>query len=470
MGIENFFKKEEKPSNHNPTRTIMLGFFTVICIGALLLNLPFASQDGKSVGFLDAFFTATSAVCVTGLTVVNTLNHWTAFGKIVIITLIQIGGLGFMTVVTLVLILARKKITLKERILIQESLNQNSIEGMVRLVVNIIRGTILIETIGAVFLALCFIPTYGVIKGILYGVFHSISAFCNAGFDLLGESSLSPYVGNLPVNLIVMSLIVLGGLGFTVWIDLLKSARLKRNNRLDLRYSLRKLTLHSKIVLSMTVFLICGGAFFFFICEYSNPNTMGNLPFGSKIIASFMQSVTARTAGFFSIDQLQMNYASKLMTIILMFIGGSPAGTAGGIKTVTLSVLVIAVISVIKGSDTTHCYGKNIPFDILQKALAIFFISLSVVMGITMILTFTEKNSAFSHEFIDLLYETVSALGTVGTTTGITPHLSVPGRIVICIAMFMGRVGPISIAMGLTRKKWKNKNLINYPEERVLVG
>lgn len=470
MKLENFFKREEKSTHHNPTRTIMLGFFVVICIGALLLNLPFASQDGKSIGLLDAFFTATSAVCVTGLAVVNTLNHWTVFGKVVIIVLIQVGGLGFMTIVTLILILARKKITLKERILIQESLNQNSMEGMVRLVVNIIKGTILLETVGAILLAFCFIPSYGVEKGILYGIFHSISAFCNAGFDILGESSLAPYVGNLPVNLIIMSLIIMGGLGFTVWMDLLKSIRLKRNNQFDFRYNLRKLTLHSKIVLSMTVFLIFGGALFFFICEYSNTETMGNLSFGSKIIASFMQSITSRTAGFFSIDQSQMTYASKLMTIILMFIGGSPAGTAGGIKTVTLSVLVIAVISVIKGSDTTHCYGKNIPFDILQKALAIFFISLSAVMGITMILAFTEKSSVFSHEFIDLLYETVSALGTVGTSTGITPYLSVPGRIVIGIAMFMGRIGPISIAMGLTRKKKKNKNLINYPEERVLVG
>lgn len=468
MEFKNGIKKEEKIKHHNPTRTIILGFFVVICIGTFLLNLPIASKNGQSIGLIDAFFTATSAVCVTGLTVVNTLAHWTTFGKVVIIFLIQIGGLGFMTIVTLVFILAKKKITLKERMLIQESLNQNSMQGMVRLVVNIIKGTAILEGIGAIILSFVFIPHYGSVKGVLYGVFHSISAFCNAGFDIIGETSLMPYVGNFWINFVVMFLIFMGGLGFTVWMDLLKSVRLKRDNRFNLKYSLRKLSLHSKLVLTVSPLLIIGGAVFFFICEYSNAKTMGQLPFGEKILASFMQSVTSRTAGYFSIDQGGMTYASKFMTVILMFVGGSPAGTAGGIKTVTLSVLIIAVISVIKGSSTTHFYGKNIAFETLQKALAIFFISLTAVVGITMILTFTEKNSIFQHEFLDLLFETVSALGTVGVSTGITPYLSIPGRIVIAIAMFMGRIGPISIAVALARKQ--RKDLIDYPEEKIMVG
>lgn len=454
----------------NPTRMIILGFLIVIFMGTILLNLPIASRSGESIGFLDALFMATSAVCVTGLVVVNTLSHWSVFGKVVIICLIQIGGLGFMTFITLGLMLARKKITLKERILIKESYNQNSLQGMVKYVRRILVGTVFIELVGAIILSIRFSFDFGVQKGVIYGVFHSISAFCNAGFDIIGQESITPYVGDTVINLTIMGLIIIGGLGFTVWIDTVKILKMKMENGISWRNAIRRLSLHGKIVYTTTAVLIFGSALFFLLCEFENTETMAQLPMGSKVLASFMQAVTARTAGFNTIDQGSMTDASKIMTVLLMFIGGSPGGTAGGIKTVTMSVLVIAVISVIKGSRTTHCYERRIPFETLQKSLAVFFISLSAVIGITMLLTFTESGMTGAHEFMDLLFEVTSALGTVGVTTGVTPHLSVAGKMIIALAMFMGRIGPISIVIALSRKQSQDIDHIQYPEDRVIVG
>ena len=454
----------------NPTRIIILGFFAVICIGTFLLNLPIASNNGESIGIVNALFTATSAVCVTGLVVVDTLSHWTIFGKIVIICLIQVGGLGFMTVITMVFIMRKRKITLKERMVIQESLNQDTMAGMVKLVKNVLRCTLIVESIGAVLLSIHFIGDFGFLKGIAMGCFHSISAFCNAGFDIIGSTSLSPYVSDVYINVIIMSLIVVGGLGFTVWIDIIKVIRLKNKKKLNFKSAVSKLSLHSKVVLLFTPTLILGGAIFVFIFEYGNPETLGNLGMTGKITASFMQSVTLRTAGFYSISQSGMTYASKFLSILLMFIGGSPAGTAGGIKTTTMAILIITVISVTRGSITTNIWGRKIPFGLIQKALSVFLISLTAVIGVTMLLTITEKGMAIEYEFIDLLFETASALGTVGITTGITPYLSTAGKIIISIAMFMGRIGPISIIIGLARKQNSYVEHVQYPEESVMVG
>ncbi len=454
----------------NPTRKIVLGFLLVIFIGAVLLNTPFASVNGESIGFVDALFTATSATCVTGLVVVNTLEHWTMFGKVVIICLIQIGGLGFMTFITMGLILAGKKITLKERLLIRESYNQNSLQGMVKYVTRILKGTLFIEGLGAVLLAIAFVKDMGPMKGIAYGVFHSISAFCNAGFDIIGQESLTPYVGNNLINITIMLLIIIGGLGFTVWMDTLKVFELKKEQHVGWRGMLHRLSLHSKLVYMMTILLVIGGSIFYFLCEYVNPATMGGLSFHDKILASFMQSVTSRTAGFNSISQAGMTDASKFMTIILMFIGGSPGGTAGGIKTVTFSVILIAVLSVTRGRRTTRIFERNISFETLQKSLAVFFISFAAVIGITMLLTFTERNLLNQFEFLDFLFEVVSALGTVGVSTGVTPHLSLAGKLIIAIAMFMGRVGPVSIVIALSRKQNQSVDHIQYADEQVIVG
>lgn len=450
--------------NLKPTTVIILGFFIMVIIGTFLLNLPISSKDNQSVGIINAAFTATSATCVTGLAIADTYAQWSAFGQIIIILLIQIGGLGFMSILTMFFLLARRRITLKERILIQESLNQNTLDGMVKFVKSIVIGTLIVESIGAIILSIRFCFDYGLSKGIKYGIFHSISAFCNAGFDILGSVSLSDYSGDLIVNLVVMSLIIIGGIGFTVWFDIIKLYKSKKINKVT------HLSLHSKIVIFITPILLIGGAFLFFIFEYSNPLTMQNFSFGHKILAALMQSVTARTAGFYSISQGNMTYASKFFMIVLMFIGGSPAGTAGGIKTVTICVILVAVSSVIRGRKNIFAFKREIPFATLQKSLAVFFISITAVVATTMLLTLTERQMLFEHEFIDFLFEAVSALGTVGVTTGITPHLSNIGKIIVLIAMFMGRLGPITIVIGLTRKQMKNKDILEYPEENVIVG
>ncbi len=453
-----------------PSQIIVLGYLIVLFIGACLLNLPIASVDGNSIGFIDALFTATSCLCVTGLVVVTTVSYWTLFGKIVIIMLIQIGGIGFMTLLSNFLVLFGKKITLRERLIIRDSFNQSSLEGMVRLVKDVAVGTLIVEGVAAIILCFVFVPDFGWAKGIWFGVFHAISGFCNAGFDIIGNDSLKPYVSNVSVNVVIMLLITLGGLGFAVWLDILKTFKLVKEKNFSWNNSSHRLSLHSKIVLSLSGMLILIGAVFFFCAEYKNPDTLGPLDLGTKILASFFQSVTLRTAGYYSIDQHGMGYASKFMSIILMFIGGSPGGTAGGIKTVTLSVIMIVVYSVITGRNSVQAFKKNIPIEILQKALTVVMINLFVIIVATIILTFTEKNMAFDFEFIDLLFETTSATGTVGLTLGITPYLSPVGKIVICIAMFVGRVGTITFAMALAVRQNAVKSIINYPEEKVIVG
>lgn len=454
-----------------PGQIIVMGFIFVIIIGSILLNLPIASNNGESIGIVDAIFTATSAVCVTGLVVVNTFEQWTLFGKTIILLLIQIGGLGFMTVVTLFLILAGKKITLKERIVIQESLNQNSLQGMVKLVKNILLCTIIFELIGAVLLTVVFIiDGYSVLTSMGMGIFHSISAFCNAGFDVIGTAGLTPYANNFLLNIVIMSLIICGGLGYTVWLDILDASKKIRTKNMSYKRALSKLTLHTKIVLWTTLILIVFGWIFFFVCEFNNSLTIKDMSMGEKVLTSLFQSVTCRTAGFNTIDQAGMTYASKFMSIMLMFIGGSPAGTAGGIKTTTLAIIVIAVLSVVRGSNKINFMERNIPFQVLQKALAVFFVSFGSFVIITMILIFTEDAMAANYEFLDLLFETSSAIGTVGLTTGVTPTLSPIGRIMISIGMFLGRLGPITMVIALAKQHSAFSDSLDYPEEKIMVG
>ena len=459
---------KEKIFKNNPTRVIIFGFLLVILIGTSLLCLPISSQNGKSIHVLDALFTATSATCVTGLVVTNTMSQWTAFGKFIIFCLIQTGGLGFMTFIVLGSLALHKKITLSDRLLIKESYNQNNIMGMVKYIKKIMFGTFLIESVGAILLSFVFVPMFGLTKGILYGIFHSVSAFCNAGFYIMSLDSLVPYVDYAFMNLVLMFLIILGGLGFMVWLDTIRVLKLKYQKKWSFKTAIKRLSLHSKIVYLSTFLFLFSGMLLFFLWESNNPATIGNLSLKGKVLGSAMQSVTVRTAGFNSIDQGAMTEVSKFVSILLMFVGGSPGGTAGGIKTVTLSVLWIAVLSVVRGSNHTHVFKRNISFLTLQKALAVFFISLATVLLMTLLLSFTERNMSVAHSFMDILFETVSALGTTGITTGITPHLSSMGRILIIIAMFMGRIGPISIAMALTKKQ--NKYQLQYAEEQIIVG
>ncbi|KAB3529814.1 TrkH family potassium uptake protein [Alkaliphilus serpentinus] len=444
-----------KGNKLDPTQVLILGFASVIFIGAILLNLPFASITGKSIGFLDALFTSTSAVCVTGLVVVDTGTYWTAFGKTVILILIQIGGLGFMTMATLFAIVLGKRTSLKERLIMQEALNQNTLSGLVRFTQYILIGTLVIEGIGAILLSTRFIPQLGLSKGLAFSIFHSISAFCNAGFDIVGGGvSLIPYVSDPVVNITIMLLIIFGGLGFPVIVELIRTRNFK------------KISLHAKIVLFMTALLISMGFFAFMALEWNNPNTIGELDFGSKVLASAFQSVTPRTAGFNTIEMSQLTNASKLLTIILMYIGGSPASTAGGIKTVTFGVILFTIISVIKGKEDTELFGRRLSRFAVNRALTLGVVGMGLIIFITMALTISDGGFTF----MEVLFEGVSALGTVGLSLGITSKLSELGKVIIIIAMFIGRLGPLTIAFALATQQRKNKGTIRYPEEKIIVG
>lgn len=446
------FRKIEK-FRLSPAQIIVSGFLLVILTGAILLSLPIASRNGQGTNIVDALFTATSAVCVTGLVVVDTGTYWSAFGKVVILIMIQIGGLGFMSLATLGAIVMGKKINLRERIIIQESLSQYSLEGVVKLTQRIILGTITIELIGAILLSFVFVPDFGWKTGILYGIFHSISGFCNAGFDLMGNySSMVNYLTNPLLNFTLICLIICGGLGFTVMFDLLHKKSLKR------------VTLHTRIVLIVTAFLIVVPFILFFIIEWNNPQTIQPLRPMGKFWAILFQTVTPRTAGFNTLILSNLEDSSKFLTILLMFIGGSPASTAGGIKTVTIAVLILCVRALIIGKEKVEVNMKRISYRTVNKALAVFFIGMFIVLIGTMILSMTETN----REFLDIMFEVVSAMGTVGLSMGITPTLTLPGRLVIMVIMFAGRVGALTILLALASRE--KKELYQYPEEKVIVG
>ncbi len=439
----------------NPAQILVLGFAGLILIGATLLNLPFATQSGKSIGFIDSLFTSSSAVCVTGLVVVNTAEYWNTFGKVVILILIQIGGLGFMTMATLVAMLLGKKITLKERLIIQEELNQFSLSGLVKLIKYVIISTFIFEGIGAIILATRFIPKYGYLQGIGFSIFHSISAFCNAGFDLIG-SSMEPFVDDIVVNLAIGFLVIIGGLGYTVYIDITNNKKFKQ------------FSLHTKFVLMISGVLLLFGFLFVLIFEYGNPETLGQLSFKGKVLASWFQSLVPRTAGFNSINMALVTDATAFLIIIFMFIGGSPSSTAGGIKTTTAGALALGMVAVIRGRDDVEFMKKRIPNDLIFRALAVIGIGFGIIILVTMILSITEARSKAS--FLDILFEATSAFGTVGLSRGVTPNLSILGRLVVTLTMFVGRLGPLTMAFAFAKKKKHKKGNYRYPEERILVG
>jgi len=451
------FNIMRKKITMTPTQIIVIGFASMILAGTLLLNMPMASRNGQPVGLINALFTATSSVCVTGLVVVDTGTYWTAFGQVVILLLIQIGGLGFMTMSTLLSLLLGRRITLKERLLIQESLNQFDLEGLVRLTKNIIIATIIIEFIGAIVFTIAFIPDYGLRKGIAFGVFHAVTSFCNAGFDLIGGfRSFTPYVDNYIININTMILIIIGGLGFSVWMDIYEAIKER---------DMRNVTLHSKVVVSTTIILILSGALFIFIMELNNPDTIKNISLSGKLLASFFQSVSPRTAGFNTLDMAVLTTPSKLMTIILMVIGGSPGSTAGGIKTATAAILFLTVISVIKGKEDTEVFGRHLPKYLVYRAMSVSLISLSLIVIVTMLLSITEVA-----DFMTVLFEAASAFGTVGLTLGYSPNLSPFGKLIISMTMFAGRVGPLTIVLALARRAISNRGNVKYPEDRIMVG
>nr|WP_315022340.1 TrkH family potassium uptake protein [uncultured Aminipila sp.] len=447
-----------------PIQIIAYGFLGAILLGSFLLVLPISAKEGQTTAYIDALFTATSAICVTGLTTVTTIEHWSLFGQFVILCLIQFGGLGVITVTTSILLLLHKKITLSERILIQDAYNLNTLGGLVKLTIRVLKGTFLVEGIGAVCFAFQFIPEFGLTQGLWKSVFHSISAFCNAGIDLIGQNSFAPYAGSVVVNLTTMVLIVVGGIGFPVWWDIVRVINKLIKEKFNPRLLFKKLELHSKVAIVTTLGLIIGGAVLIFCLEYSNANTIGNMPLWQKIMASFFQSITTRTAGFFTISQNGLRDSSAFLCILLMFIGGSPSGTAGGIKTVTMATLVISTLAVIKGKPDAEMFYRKINYGYCRKALAVSCFSLFVLLISTFGLSIVENA-----DFLDVLYETTSAIGTVGLTRGLTPDLSTIGKLIIIMTMYLGRIGPITLALVLNPQKHKGKVCI-LPEEQVLIG
>jgi trk system potassium uptake protein TrkH len=432
---------------------IVFSFAVVIFLGGLLLNLPMASNSGVSVGFINALFTSTSATCVTGLVIADTLTQWTLFGQLVIIVLIQVGGLGIITLATFFSAILGRKVGMKGRILAQASISDYSFTEVVALIKGIVLITFIVEGIGALLLATRFVPMFG-FRGIYISVFQSISAFCNAGFDLMGDyKSLIEFNGEPIILYTTAALIVVGGLGFIVWKDLY-----------DYRVN-RTLYLHTKLVLIMTVLLISGGALFFLFQEYSNPATMGPLNFFEKINAAVFQSVTTRTAGFNSIDVNGMTEISKMFSVFLMFIGAAPGSTAGGVKVTTLAIVVIAMVSNIKGNSEAIVLKRKVPQDVINKSLA--------TIGLSMILVFTLTTIIISIEhmpFINVLFECTSAFGTVGQSTGITPTLQDSSKLLLVFMMFLGRVGPLTFAVALAMREKKTLQNSVYPEGKIMVG
>ena len=437
------------------TQIIALGYFLVIAIGTLLLLLPVSTEPGESTSFLTALFTATSATCVTGLVVVDTSINWTMFGQTVILAMIQIGGLGFVTIGVLFAMFLNKKITLKTRGLLQESMNTNQVGGVVRLTRKVLMGTLLIEAAGAFLLALRFIPEFGFWKGSAFGIFHSISAFCNAGFDLMGGSrgaynSFVSYSDDLLVNLVVMSLIVIGGIGFLVWDDV---------TRHGLHF--HKYRLHTKLVLSVTAVLIFGGALLFYIFE--RKNLMQGMGAKETVLTSLFSAVTARTAGFNTIDTAALTTSSKLLTIVLMFIGGSPGSTAGGIKTTTLIVMIIYVISNLRNSRGCNVFGRRLEDDAIRKASNVTVISLFLAVSASIIICYLQPLP-----LEDVLFEVFSAIGTVGMSTGITRDLTAASRLVIVFLMYCGRIGSMAFALSFMERK--KVAPVQCPMEKVMIG
>lgn len=430
------------------------GFFIIIIAGALVLMLPCATRPGETTSFTSALFTSASATCVTGLVVADTFTHWTVFGQIVLLTLIQIGGLGFITIGVTVSILLRRKIGLKERGLIRESFNVIEFRGMVRLTKRVIFGTLFFEGVGAIILAGCFIPEMGLLHGIYYGIFHSVSAFCNAGFDLMGRfspfSSLTAYYNHPVVTVTVMLLILIGGIGFIVWNDLYEH-----------RLHFRKYALHTKIVITSTLLLLFGGALLFYMIE--GGRLFAGMGVSGKILSSLFCSVTPRTAGFNTVDVGAMSDGGKLLTVILMFIGGAPGSTAGGVKVTTIVVLFIYIKAVLTRTEGYNIFGRRLEDEALHKAAAVFCLNLTLATAASVILCGLQNFNG-----IDALLECFSAISTVGMTAGLTTSLNTASRFVVILLMYLGRVGSLSFAMSFTDKK-KIAHVMQ-PAEKINIG
>ncbi len=444
----------ENKNRMSKIQIIAVGFIIIILTGVLLLKLPFATRSGESTDWMTAIFTAASATCVTGLVLVDTFTYWSVFGQIVILCLIQIGGLGFMSIGIFLLVFFRRRIGLRERGLMQESVNALQLGGMVRLVKMIIAGTVLFEGIGAILLSFRFIPMLGLKQGIFYSVFHAVSAFCNGGFDLMGRyeeySSLTLFYDDWLVNIVIMALITIGSLGFLVWQDIR-----------DKKLHFKKYRLHTKIVLMMTFWVLIVSSVLFMIFEWNN--TMEGMTFPQRILASMFSSVTARTAGFNSIDTAALTDSSKFLTIMLMFMGGSPGSTAGGIKTTTIVVVFLYLWSNLRNATGCNIFGRRLDDEVIKRASLVFYINLILAAGAGLLISAVQQI-----DFIDIVFEVFSAIGTVGMTTGITRELNIISQFVIVLLMYCGRIGSMTFAMSFIEKR-KNAP-VKLPIEKITVG
>lgn len=442
------------------TRTIMLSFLLAILVGSLLLVLPVSSSDGQPVPYIDALFTATTAICVTGLVTVPTFSTWSFFGQAVILVLMQIGGLGVITVLSALLIGLHRRIGIGDRMLIQDSFNLNTLSGIVKFTRKVLLGTLVVEGTGALLYMTVWIPDHGV-RGIWISVFNAVSSFCNAGMDILSEDSLCAYVTNPVINLVTCALIILGGIGYIVWWDVVRVVKAGRRFG---AHVFRSLTLHSKIALSVTGLLIFTGTVSFLLLEYHNPLTLQPLSLPDKIMAAFFQSVTTRTAGFATIPQQDLTNASAFVSLLLMFIGGSPVGTAGGVKTVTVAVLLVSAFAAVRSQSDGAFFHRTIPKHAVSKAVAVVCMAFIIMFTSTLLLSVCTDADA-----LDIVYEAVSAAATVGLTRNLTPSLNIWGKLIIIVTMYLGRVGPLSLVIAFHTKKQKT-SIIKNPTEEISVG
>jgi len=434
---------------------ICAGFAAIILLGSILLSLPCATISGESIGWFDGLFTSTSAVCVTGLIVRDTGTTFNLFGRIVLICLFEVGGLGFMTFATMIFRLMGRQISLRERMLIRESMNESGTGGMEELIRWVVRSAFTVQFAGAALLAFRFVPMFGWAKGAFYALFHAVSAFCNAGFDLFGNySSLTGFRADVLVNFAVMALVVIGGLGFGVQRDLL--SRRKRGY----------LRLQTRLVLTAYGTLLAFGFLFVLIAEWSNPETLGNLPFGEKLLAALFQSVTLRTAGFNTIDQHALRPATKLVSGMLMMIGASPASTGGGVKVTTVAVIFMAVQATVRGENSIVAFRRNIPSGVVRRALAVLMIAAAIAMTDIVAISLMQPEL----DFMDVVMESTSAVGTVGVSAFGSASLNVVSRIMIILTMYLGRIGPMTMALLLAHRQGKRKPNLNYPDGQIMIG
>jgi len=450
-------KQKNRATFQHAESILVLGFLAVILLGTVLLALPAASADGKSIGLFDSLFTSTSAVCVTGLVVVDTGTTFSLFGQIVLLILIQTGGLGFMVFATMIMVMLGRKISIKGRMLIRESMNTGSLSDLGRLTRLYLLLSLGIELCGALLLSVRFVPLYGWKHGLWMALFHAVSAFCNAGFDLFGRyASLTVFSRDPLVLLTIAALIILGGLGFSVILETLRN-----------RQGFRNLSLHTRIVLMTTVVLLLAGTVFYWLTEWTNAETLAGFSEGEKALNAFFQSVTMRTAGFNSFDLAGFRAGSKLFSSFMMMIGASPASTGGGIKTTTIAAVGLLMLSVVRGESEVNVARRRLSDDILRRALAVAVLFLTIQLTGTLIIALMEDGR---FPLQDILFEASSAMGTVGVSAIGTPNLSAAARAVLLPMMFLGRVGPLTLAVALARQQSKGRSVSKYPEERIMIG